>query len=219
MPDIFVNKEKEMELTDKHPSHHNKHAHAQVPKKGYSPVSAYCHYPKGVRFVGADESEQIVLLLRKHPVTNVKWLATTFVLLLVPLVFVYFPVLSFLPERYLVVTIMFWYLVTVAFALEKFLSWYFNVYVVTDERVFDVDFYNLVDRDITDANISDIQDVTSSIRGAFRTALNYGDIKIQTSAEIPEIEFGAVPHPDQVAKILRDLRVEEEQEKIEGRVR
>jgi hypothetical protein len=82
-----------------------------------------------------------------------------------------------------------------------------------------VDFYNLVDRDISDANIEDIQDVTSSIRGAIRTSFDYGDIFIQTSAEVPELDFEAVPHPDEVAKILRDLRVEEEQEKIEGRVR
>ncbi len=184
-----------------------------------SPIASYAHYPANVRFIGTDEKERIILLLRRHWATNVNWMLTGLVLLFVPVPFVFFPILNFIPERFLVVTILFWYLVTTAYILEKFLSWFFNVYIVTDERVFDVDFYNLVDRDITDANIEDIQDVTSAIRGAIRTSLDYGDIFIQTSSEVPEIDFEGVPHPDQVAKILRDLRVEEQQEKIEGRVR
>lgn len=108
---------------------------------------------------------------------------------------------------------------TVAFILEQFLGWYFNVNVVTDERIFDVDFANLVYREITDANIDQIQDVTVTIGGVLRTMINYGDVLIQTAAEIPQIDFRGVPKPDTVAKILRELRVEEEQEKIEGRVR
>jgi membrane protein YdbS with pleckstrin-like domain len=55
--------------------------------------------------------------------------------------------------------------------------------------------------------------------GVIRTIFNYGDVLIQTASEVPRIEFQAVSRPDKVAKILRELRVEEEQEKIEGRVR
>ena len=54
---------------------------------------------------------------------------------------------------------------------------------------------------------------------AVRTTFNYGDIIIQTAAQIPKIEFEAVPQPDRVAKVLRDLRIEEEVEKLEGRIR
>ena len=55
--------------------------------------------------------------------------------------------------------------------------------------------------------------------GVIRTIFNYGDVIIQTAAEIPQIDFEAVPNPDRVSRILRELRVEEEQEKLEGRVR
>lgn len=211
MPDIF--KKSETLVKESKP------LVSEFPPQKYNPISAYCKYPANVKFAGTDKEEKIILLLRKHWLTNVKWIFTGIVLTVVPIPFVYFPILNFLPERFLVVTVFFWYLVTSAYVLERFLSWFFNVYIVTDERVFDVDFYNLVDRDISDANIDDIQDVTSSIRGAIRTSFDYGDIFIQTSAEVPQIDFEAVPHPDEVAKILRDLRVEEEQEKLEGRVR
>lgn len=189
------------------------------PMSDVGPVSAYCYYPRNVKFVGTDAEEVIVLLLRKHWLTNLPWIIMGAILIAVPLPFVYFPVLEFMPERFLVVTILFWYLATSAYILEKFISWFFNVYIVTDERVFDVDFHNLVYREISDANIDAIQDVTSTIGGVIRTSFDYGDVIIQTSAEIPQIDFQAVPHPDRVAKILRNLRVEEEREKMEGRVR
>lgn len=213
MPDIFTQKKETETVVPAEPKT------SEAPSQSYNPISAYCKYPTNVVFEGTDDQERIILLLRRHWLTNVKWILTGIVLVIVPLPLVYFPILNFVPERFLVVTVLFWYLVTSAYLLEKFLSWFFNVYIVTDERVFDVDFYNLVDRDISDANIEDIQDVTSSIRGAIRTSFDYGDIFIQTSAEVPELDFDAIPHPDEVAKILRNLRVEEEQEKIEGRVR
>lgn len=204
MPDLFV-KDKKKQNT--------------VERRKYSPFSTYCKYPSGIYFSEKDEEEKIVLLLRRHWVTNLKWIFLGTVLLLAPVPFVYFPILSFIPEKFLVIGILFWYLVSLAYILESFISWFFNVNIITDERVFDVDFYNLIDRDISDCDIDDIQDVTSTIRGAIRTSFDYGDILIQTAAEIPEIDFQAIPHPDEVAKVLRELRVEEEQEKLEGRVR
>ena len=112
-----------------------------------------------------------------------------------------------------------WYLFTVSFTLEKFLAWFFNVNVITDERIIDVDFHNLIYRQISDANIDQIQDVTVEVGGGIRTFLNYGNVVIQTAAEVLRIDLLDIPRPDDVAKILRSLRVEEEKEKLEGRVR
>lgn len=230
MPELYINKQtashssKEAAKGDHHTNEKNhlekEHHLVQVPHTHhYNPISSYCHFPANVKFSSADSDEKIILLLRKHWLTNVKWFITGVVMLIVPLPFVYFPILNFVPERFIVVGVLFWYLATAAFTLEKFLSWFFNVYIVTDERVFDVDFYDLVHRDISDANLDQIQDVTSRIGGSIRTSFNYGDVLIQTAAESLEIEFEAVPKPDEVASILRKLRVEEEQEKLEGRVR
>jgi hypothetical protein len=200
-------------------THHdlvNHHAHKH--QEG-GLLSAYCAYPKGVRFIGADSKEHIVLLLRKHWITNLRWIVIVFLMILAPVLVLGGGIFNQVPERFQIVGLFFWYLVTTAYALEQFLSWFFNVYIVTDERVFDVDFNNLVHRQISDANLDQIQDVTSTIGGVIRTALNYGDVVIQTSAEIVQIEFLAVPKPDRVAAVIRELRVEEEQEKLEGRVR
>ena len=233
MPDVFVSKEKasakkttskksidaaeknepkvtrDRELADK----------TGLEGHSNSSLAAYCYYPNKVDFVGVDEAEKVVLLLRRHPITNVPWIFSSILLFTVPLVLLMFGFLSFIPVKMLIVGLLFWYLISFAFTLEQFLSWYFNVNIITDERVFDVDFLNLVYREITDANLDQIQDVTVRVGSVIRTIFDYGDVLIQTAAEMPEIEFEAIPHPDRVAEILRQLRVEEEIEKIEGRVR
>lgn len=234
MPDIFVagdlppkhtmNYSTSTRKKTKHPRV-TRHKHFTDDQKkqleGYhtNPLSAFCYYPSHVKFVGADKQEKIVLLLRRHPITNLGWIIIAILMLFVPLVFSFVPTISAFPIGMQITLLLFWYLITFAFILEEFLSWFFNVYIVTDERVFDVDFHNLVYREITDANLDQIQDVTVRVGSVLRTVFDFGDVFIQTASEKPQIEFEAVPNPDRVTEVLRELRVEEEIEKIEGRVR
>jgi uncharacterized membrane protein YdbT with pleckstrin-like domain len=128
-------------------------------------------------------------------------------------------ILSSVPTNFRFIFNLIWFLILSAYFLESFLTWYFNVYIVTDERIIDVDFYNLIYKEVSDANIDKIQDVTYKMGGVIRTIFNYGDVLVQTASEVPNFEFLAVPKPDQVVKVLQDLRIEEQQEAIEGRVR
>lgn len=209
MPDIYIDKAKIEKTVPKH--HLKGHTH--------NPLAAYCYYPDNIKFVSQDPEEKIILFLRKHPITNVGWILVAILIALAPLVLSNFPLLTFLPERFQFVAILIWYLVVLAFVYEKFLSWFFNVFIITDERVIDVDFLNLIYREMTAANIDKIQDVTVQIGGVIRSLFNYGNVLIQTAAEVPLIEFNAVPRPDKVSRVLRDLMIQEEKEKIEGRVR
>ena len=124
-----------------------------------------------------------------------------------------------LPESYQFVLVAFWYLVVFGYGLQKFIQWYFSVGVVTDERIIDFDFHHITFKQVTDANIDKIQDVTYKVSGVVGTFLNYGDVLIQTASEIPNLEFQSVANPEDVADVLQDLRIEEEVEKMEGRRR
>jgi uncharacterized membrane protein YdbT with pleckstrin-like domain len=221
MPDVYVSKEKgkkEVEVMgpDELPRGRARH---KIYGHSHSPIAAFAYYPDRVKFVAADKEEKIVLLLRKHPITNLKWILVAALMILAPTLASFMLPVASLPENFQLIMMMGWYLIVLAYIIEQFLDWYFNVNIVTDERIFDVDFVNLIYREITDANIDQIQDVTVQMGGVLGTTFNYGNVVIQTAAEIPQIEFTAVPKPDAVAQILRELRVEEEQEKLEGRVR
>ncbi|OGM25064.1 hypothetical protein A2715_03935 [Candidatus Woesebacteria bacterium RIFCSPHIGHO2_01_FULL_39_32] len=191
----------------------------ELPGHNHNPFAAYCYYPDHVNFVNADPEEKVVLLLRRHPITNLSWISIAFLMVIAPSFFVLIAPFSLLPPGFQVVLTILWYLIVTAFILEEFLSWFFHVNIVTDERIIEVDFINLIYREVTDANIDQIQDVTVVVGGAPRTFFRYGNVVIQTASEIPKIEFEAIPNPDAVARVLRELRIEEEQEKLEGRVR
>ena len=218
MPEVFSQKSK----IDYSKSSHVKPPEDELkrsPGHTRNPLASYCYYPHHVNFMNKDSEELIVALVRKHPITNLPWIFIALLMFVAPFALTVVPLFGFLPPSFQTMALLFWYLITLAFVFEQFLSWFFNVNIITDERVFDVDFNNLLYREITDAQISQIQDVTVKVGSAVRTILNYGDVHIQTAGEVPEIEFQAVPNPDRIAKILRDLQVEEQVEQIEGRVR
>ncbi len=214
MPDIFINPTQEKEEVPEH-----KFARHKAPGHTHNPLAPYSYQPDYVNFETREKEEKVILLLRQHPIVLLPRLLLLILMLLAPLFLGAFPLLSFLPANFQLIAILGWYLVTTAFALESFLSWFFNVYLITDERIVDIDFLNLLYKEVSDANIDKIQDVTYKMGGAVRTLFNFGDVLIQTASEVPNFEFLAVPKPDEVVKILQELRIEEEQEKLEGRVR
>jgi len=211
MPDVFISSDKETtpktppvlpteDFQEEHKAKGMKHSHR-------SRFASFNLYPEHINFETRRDDEKIILMLRQHPVINLKWIFITAVLLFVPSVLIRFGLNNFLPSGYEFVFSLIWYLVTFTYALEGFLSWYFNVYFITTHRIIDVDFFNLIDKKVSDAEIEMIQDVSYTTKGVLGTALNYGDVIIQTASEVPEFDFGSVPSPDKVLKILNDLRM------------
>lgn len=182
-------------------------------------LSAFLARPKVFTFQNRDDNEEIILVLRRHWFTNIGWILIAILMALTPLIFPFVPFLNFFPGRFKLILLLFWYLITFAIAFEKFLSWYFNVCIITEERVVDIDFYNLLYKKEAEAKISMIQDVTVSQGGVSQTLFNYGSVRIQTAGEIPNIEFQLIPNPGLVLKVLQQMRGEEEQEALEGRTK
>lgn len=184
-----------------------------------NPFSSFLAHPKVFSFKERDDQEKIILVLRPHWFTNIGWILISLLMVLIPIFFPIFDVLNNFPGNYHFISVTFWYLITFIFAFQKFLSWYFNVFIITDERVIDIDFNNLLVKKFSEAKIDRIQDVTSKVIGLFPTMFNYGLVIIQTAAEIPEIIFENVPNPEKIIKVLQQLRQEEELEALQGRVR
>jgi len=175
--------------------------------------------PEKVKFETQEKEEKIILLLRRHWITNVPWLILSVLMISAPFFALRLPGSNFLPNNYRLIIIMMWYLFFLSFVYEKFLSWFFNVFIITDERIIDVDFYSLVYREITQAKIDKIQDISYRGGGLLRSVFDYGDVDIQTAGEQQQISFESVAHPNRVVKALNKLIIEEEKEKFEGRVR
>lgn len=207
MPDIFISKPEKakiFELPGPDKSVEN------LPGHNHNPLTSFCYYPHLVDFLDKEPDEKVILLVRRHFITNVPWILLVIALAFSPLVFRVFPLISFLPDRFQSVFVLFWYLLDIAIFFQGFLSWFFSVNIITDKRVIDVEFLNLIYRRITDAEISHIEDVTVAMGSVVRTLFDYGDVTVETAAEFPNIVFESVPHPDRINKILSDLRTERE---------
>ncbi len=189
-----------------------------------NPLAVYAELPQGVTFETQEEGEKIILLLRAHLVTLVPVILFTIFLVIVP--FFVSPVLLLLRVDIantfsgvqLLLLIVFWYLLVFGFAFYRFLFWYFNVYLLTNERIVDFDFKGILSKQISYTILRNIEDVTPKTIGFFGTFFNYGDVLIQTAGEAREFDFEKVPRPNDVAELIL-IEVRKEEQEAPGEVR
>lgn len=175
-----------------------------------SSLSAYVEKPADVRFADQERGEEVLLMLRAHPITNVPWILILLLILLAPLVL---PQIlegtgldpTVLPERTQILLLFSWYLFSLGYGILSFLYWYFNIDLITNRRVVDLDYYGFLFYRLSEAPLSQIQDVTYQVGGLFGIVFNFGDLYIQTAAEQREFDFLKIPNPAKVHDLLTDL--------------
>lgn len=175
--------------------------------------SSYVQNPTDCRFEGQDPDEKILLLLRAHPITNISWIVLALILFLLPfglpiisklLLSIGFD-LSLVPERILTSFIIIDYLLVLVTVFEGFLYWYFNVCLVTNQKVVDFDFESVLYKGVDLAPLAKIEEADSSVAGIIGTIFNFGSVSVQTAGENVAIKMKNVPQPDHVADLIVDL--------------
>lgn len=199
----------------KHVDEYSEFMRTQVPT--HNPFSAFAAKPVGVSFDTQHSDEQILLLLRQSVVTQIKYVFVAIGLALMPALFSYAGILSFLPANFQFIATVGWYLIVLGYVLEVFLSWFYNVYIITDERIIDVDFTSLLSKNTSYAKLDNIEDITAKTKGVLGAIFDYGDVVIQTAGAQVNFEFADVPHPTKVVAFMNELMLEEEQEVLDRR--
>ncbi len=173
---------------------------------------SYFDKPVGFTFAEQEDDEVIELLLRRHWITNVPWILISILLFFTPFIVISIDqslalnIIEQVPTKVVLGGLILWYVFTLAYILEQFLGWYFNIYIVTNQHLIDVDFHSLLSKEILEAGIENVESALSRIKGIFASLFNYGDVIVQTAAESQQITFDAVPFPDKVADRINDLR-------------
>ncbi len=179
-------------------------------------MGAYIVRP-GHTFITQQEDEEIVLMLRAHPITNVGWILLSIIMLVLPAALELTGIFKNVPGKFMFVGQVTWYLMTFMYAFEKFLFWYYSVFIVTNERLVDIDFTNLLWREITYANLNHIEEPEMVTGGFVRSLLQYGDVTVTTASEKPSVEALAVPYPDHVVDLISRLSEELEKRREQGK--
>jgi len=171
--------------------------------------TAYAVNPKNLHFEHQEKDEKVILFLREAFITLVPAFLLAFIMVFVPPVIFPFFIKLFsptvqIPVGYIVVGTIFWYVGTFGVLFSRLLYWFFNIFILTDQRIIDIDFINLLYKDVAETQLSRVQDISYNAKGIFATMFDYGDVMIQTAGEVPNFTFESVPKPSQVVDIISD---------------
>ena len=91
------------------------------------------------------------------------------------------------------------------FAFFIWIDYWFDIWIITDQRVVNVEQRGLFVREISELNLTKVQDVTSEIIGIIPSILNFGDVFIQTAGEQERFVFHQVPDPSRIKDMLMKM--------------
>jgi len=151
------------------------------------------------------DDETMLLMFRKHPVVMRKEILIASVVLL----------LGVIPALVVPTYAVFFgglgsgFLVSFLIMFYAWIGWHFTVYIVTDQRLMQINQKGLWKRSVVDIGLDKIQTVYYEIKGLQETLFGFGTIVIQTY--VGELVIHDVHHPRQIQKkvshILRELDV------------
>jgi hypothetical protein len=177
-----------------------------------NPFKSYAELPQGVSYQDQEQGEFVAILLRRHPITNFRWSFIALVAALVPIIINLTPLadiglggLAQIPAHIQQLIFLFWFTLILGYVLQNMLICYFNVYLITNRRIVDVDFHGLMHYASDEAALHQIQDVSHSQRGLWQLLFRYGTVHLQTAGTRQNLDFERVPSPARVADIVTDL--------------
>jgi len=153
--------------------------------------------------------ERIEYVLRRHPITFVPILLLFLVLLAVPAIVylminalfptlfggpIIFPLSVMLASAYCLGICLFFY--------SQFVDFYLDVWIVTNDRIVDIEQFGLFSRTISELDLFHIQDVTTDVHGFFATIFRYGNVSVKTASSNVDIVFRNVPNPNKIREHL-----------------
>lgn len=161
-------------------------------------------------FPGQRNNESVFIFLRRHPLSYIS-LVIVFVMMIIIGIIIYCIVIYnsdlFIGAlyNYGIIFANTFLLASVSFAFVALLDYYFDVHIVTDTRIVDIDQNRLFNRQINELSLEDLEDVSVIIKGFFGTLFSYGSVEIQTAGSKPNFIFNDVPNPREVSQLILDL--------------
>ena len=167
--------------------------------------------PKKVKyFEDQFDDEAVLFVFRKHPIVMRKGLIYGMAAWLVgplytlTLTYVYannpdkFPSLAFFGWSFVASVVL-----GCLILLPSYISWYFSVFIVTDQRLIQITQKGLFNRSVVDMGLGQIQMVNYQVAGLQETLLAFGTITMQTF--VGDLVIHDIHHPEKIQKRLLEV--------------
>ena len=164
--------------------------------------------------------EQVILILRRHPVILLGIVFTFVISGFVPILVLGFigRQLDSLPQLQNLITFSatLYYLFWTYGLFYELTDFFLDTWIVTDHRIIDIEQIGLFNRDVSETRLDKVQDVTVKVEGKLATFADFGTVIIQTAGTEQEFQFQQVPDPVFVKDSILHLADEFRSIHVEG---
>ncbi|KKP37623.1 hypothetical protein A2483_01095 [Candidatus Peregrinibacteria bacterium RIFOXYC2_FULL_33_13] len=145
-----------------------------------------------------EENEELKYVAHRHLFTEWRNFAKTIIAsLILPIIFyILFP---FAPFLYLWIL---WFSIGIIRFIYKLADWYFDVWLITDLSVIDVQWNGIFDRSSSRMEYTGIKGLTYNIKGFWGTIFGYGDTTLEHAINSNNFVLEKAAHPKKIERIL-----------------
>lgn len=148
------------------------------------------------------EGEKVLGIFRRHWLLFAIEMLGIFALFWVPFLLSMLPAFPILSESVSVFLGTLWMLLI---CMKAFISWtiyYLDIWVVTNERLVDIEQHSLFNRKSSTLQLENIEDITVHINGFWESIIGYGRLSVQTAGNIPEFIINDIPLPEDAKQLI-----------------
>jgi hypothetical protein len=176
--------------------------------------------PSNIKFANQNQDENVVLFIRQHKIILLGYFILFIVRLILPFVLytliLWFTNLSFIKnlnldfkirDIYIIAAFIVWFLWSFTQFFADFLYWYYNGYIITSQRLLDLDFISVLKHSIKELDLRKIEDAVDTHNGIMQTIFDMGTIVIRTASEQTTFLLDNVPRSSNIRDFVMDMSI------------
>ncbi len=153
-------------------------------------------------FRGRRADEQVLLVAKNH-----SWL-------LMPIFYAWVLIIAvcgvalwkFGASRVVSYTVVISVAIGILYTLYQWFIWDCGTYIITNQRVIRIEQIGLFNRQISEAEIDRIQEISTEIKGPIHTLFNFGTVHIQTASSDAKVDFEDIAIPYDIQQEIARIR-------------
>ncbi len=155
------------------------------------------------RLIQLKPDEEVLMTVRGSLIPLWSKLTLAFVWLVLPF-FLLFPLF----HMHLIGVVLFFVLLFsgIVYAFRLYVMWQETVFVLTDQRLIDIDRTGLFGREVSEARYAQVRDVSFAIRGVWPTLFRYGTLTLRIIGSPVDLVVYHVRRPQKPHDLINDLR-------------
>lgn len=101
------------------------------------------------------------------------------------------------------------------FGFLIWIDYYFDIWIITSQRIINIEQQGMFSRRVSELNYAKIQDVSTEVQGFIPTVINFGDVEVQTAGEEGNFVFRTVSDPYAIKNlIMQQIKNEDAQNQL-----